>query len=547
MPRPIADLLVSIGGVSDHEPHQRLATYREKRDFSLTPEPSGTTEESDAPSLPVDGDEGRFVVQRHRARRTHYDLRLEINGVLTSWAVPRGPSLDPAVRRVAVPTEDHPLEYLDFEGVIPRGQYGAGDMIVWDTGTYRCTSGDPAEGLRRGELPVDLFGQKLQGHFRLVRTRTPPGQDERWLLLKKDDEHAVPGWEADDHPRSVLSGRTNDEVRHRPLPPPPVPSPDQRWHSPSQAQLDALDALVGGGTWHVDEVDVTLSNLDKVIFPPRDGGRALTKRDLVRHYALVAPYLLRYLFDRAVNLQRFPDGVEAKGFWQKNVPSNAPPWWEQWHDLDASPGRTEWYSVLTRPAALVWLANLATVEIHPWTSPMDAPSEPSWALIDIDPGPATTFDDVVVLARLFRSALDHLGVLGGPKTTGQRGLQIWIPVGPGHSYERTRSWVESLSRTVGALVPELISWEWRTADRGGRARLDYTQNRLHGTLVAPWSVRPAPGAPVSVPIGWEELDDPELRGDRWTIDDVPERLSRHGDPLAPLIGLRQELPDLGRP
>jgi bifunctional non-homologous end joining protein LigD len=129
--------------------------------------------------------------------------------------------------------------------------------------------------------------------------------------------------------------------------------------------------------------------------------------------------------------------------------------------------------------------------------------------------------------------------------TGQRGIQIWVPVGPGHTYERTRGWVEALSRSVASFVPDLVSWEWRTDERGGRARLDFTQNALHKTLVAPWSVRPAPGAPVSVPIGWEELDDPSLSGDRWTIRDVPARLSSHGDPLAPLIGLPQDLPSLG--
>lgn len=520
------------------DPQARLSVYRDKRDFTLTPEPAG---HGAAP-----GAEGsrRFVVQRHRAGRLHYDLRFEVDGVLVSWAVPRGPSLDAGVRRMAIHVEDHPVDYLDFEGVIPKGAYGAGDVIVWDIGTYDAVNGDPAKAIANGEFKFSLDGERLQGEFVLVRTGRRGEDGSKWLLIKHRDSHAVDAWDAEQFDRSVLSGRTNDEVKHRPQPPPPAPLPGQRWHGPSPTQLDALDEIAHGGRWHFDEVDLSLSNLDKVLFPADSEHAAVLKRDLVRHYAVVAPYLLPYLVDRAVNLQRFPSGVESKGFWQKNVPSNAPEWWSSWRDVDAKPGRTEWYSVIERPAALAWLANLAVVELHPWTSPSDDVSHPSWALVDIDPGPATTFDDVIVLARLYRTALDHLGVLGGPKVTGQRGVQIWIPIGPGHTYERTRTWVEALSRMVASFVPELVSWNWKTDERGGRARLDFTQNAMHKTLVAPWSVRPAPGAPVSVPIGWEELDDPSLRGDRWRIDDIPARLLSHGDPLAPLIGLPQDLPSL---
>ncbi len=517
-----------------------LESYRRKREFGRTPEP---------PGAPVDSATNhglsRFVVQRHRARRTHYDLRLEIEGVLVSWAVPRGPTLDPSVKRLAVRTEDHPVEYLDFEGVIPRGEYGAGDMIVWDRGTYSLTKGeDAAAALDAGALHVDLHGQKLDGRFALVRTGRSSRDGDQWLVIHASDEHAVDDWDADDHPRSVLSGRTNDDVRHPHMPPPPPPDPHSRWHAPSTSQLEALDSLGAGGTWHIDGVDLTLTNLDKELFPAAGDGDcdAVTKRDLIRHYAIIGPLILPYLADRPVNLQRFPNGIGAKGFWQKEVPSNAPDWFRRWHDDHARPGRTEWYSVIDRPAALAFMANLAAVELHPWTSTCDAQMTPSWALIDIDPGSATSFDDVVVLARLYRTALEHLGLRGCAKTTGQRGLQIWVPVAPRYTYDQTRTWVEQLSRMVASFVPELVSWNWRTEDRGGLARLDFTQNAPHKTLVAPWSVRPAPGAPVSVPIAWHEIDDPELSGDRWRIADVPARIGHVGDPMAELIGLHQELP-----
>ena len=190
------------------------------------------------------------------------------------------------------------------------------------------------------------------------------------------------------------------------------------------------------------------------------------------------------------------------------------------------------------------MANLAAVELHPWTSQCERPDTPTWALIDIDPGTATTFDDVIVLARLYRTALDHLGVQGHPKVTGQRGVQIWVPVAPRYTFADRRAWVEALSRMVGSLVPELVSWNWRTDERGGLARLDFTQNARRKTLVAPWSVRPTSGGPVLVPLEWHELDDPTLAGDRWRIPDIAERVSHAGDPLAHLVGLAQELPSL---
>ncbi|GIF21762.1 bifunctional non-homologous end joining protein LigD [Actinoplanes tereljensis] len=145
-----------------------------------------------------------FVVQRHRASRLHYDLRLELDGVLVSWAVPKGPTLDPAVRRGAYHVEDHALSHADFEGKL-----GTGDVIVWDNGSWvPREADDPAAALAAGELHFDLYGVKLHGRFVLIHTR---GKD--WLLLHKRDEHAVEGWNPEDHPRSVVSGRTNDDVQ----------------------------------------------------------------------------------------------------------------------------------------------------------------------------------------------------------------------------------------------------------------------------------------------------------------------------------------------
>ncbi len=531
---------------------ERLGEYRRKRDFGRTPEPEGTAEAQRA----APGDGGpvrRFVVQRHRARRLHYDLRFEIDGVLASWAVPRGPTLDPDVKRIAVHVEDHPIEYLDFEGIIPRGEYGAGDVIVWDTGTWEPhATDDPAAAVAAGELHADVTGQKLRGRLVLVHSGHGRDQQDQWLLLHKRDEFAVVGWDPEDHPRSVLSGRTNDEVKADPyrmwradLPPaqasvairPEVPA------GPDPAELEALAALgPGGGTWEVFGRRLKVTNLDKVLFPAREGEAPVTKREFIEYAARIGPVALPYLAGRALNMHRFPGGAQTPGFWHKQLPDHAPDWIPRWDNPAAERGESTTYLVVNEPAALVWAANFGALEWHAWTSRTDQPQQPDYALIDIDAGAATTWDEVLTLARLHRTALEHLRVRAQPKLTGHTGIQIWVPVTRGPSFEQTRAWVEQLSRAIGAIVPDLVSWEWDVRSRKGRARLDYTQNVINKTLVAPYSPRPAPGAPVSAPIEWDELDDPSLRPDGITIRTVAGRLAQRGDPFRTVLGGGQVLP-----
>jgi bifunctional non-homologous end joining protein LigD len=915
-----------------------LEEYKRKRDFAKTPEPAG------APAAGLSSAAGgRFVVQRHRATRLHYDFRLEIEGVLVSWAVPKGPTLDPTQRRMAVHVEDHPIEYLDFEGVIPKGEYGGGDVIVWDWGTWQPEqeTPDPRRAVEDGELKFTLRGEKLRGRFTIVRTsgrgarsRSTAYDDEggdNWLLIHKRDADSVDGWDAEDHPQSVKTGRTNDEVKadrdaiwiskapaataeidlraakseklpgfippmaatladkafkdadwlfevkwdgyrieavvdggkvatytrngnsgetyfprlltpptwinaetaivdgevvalddegrpsfpllqeltgttssrlvyqafdllyldgrsllevplearkqllrailrtgdrrvrfadhvvaegvafmdaakaqdlegiiakhrsspyvpgtrsrtwlkikHRPEqelvvggftpgegaakelgaivvgyyepvdgtsklhfagkvgsgfnavtrrrirdrlqklaiedppfdPPPPkdyrgrwggdlkgvvwvrpevviraelggwtrdgivrqaafkgfdeggkkptevvrehpvassetreaveavMPDPDPQakkgsarrkakapqadhefaWQATPE-ELAALDALTKDGVWSVGGFELKLTNLDKVLFPPRagdpepDGRRPrkgalpapVTKRELIRYFALIAPVMLPHLQDRPLNFQRFPNGPNAPGFWQKDIPETAPTWLRRWTEVGVEARAANDHLIADRVGALCWLGNQASFEIHAWTSRIDDPMTPTFALVDIDPGTKTTWEETVTLAKLYRTALQHLGVRGYPKTTGKRGIQVWIPVERRYTFRDTSDWVEQLSRAVGATVPELVSWEWAKASRGGKARLDYTQNTYIKTLVAPYAVRPADGAPVSTPIEWDELDDPELRSDRWTIRTLPARLVKVGDLFAPAQADAQELPGI---
>ncbi len=186
-----------------------LREYRGKRDFDATPEPSG----EGGPT----GGKPRFVVQKHDASTLHYDFRLEAGGVLKSWAVPKGPSTDPRVKRLAVPVEDHPLSYIDFEGVIPEGKYGAGTVMVWDRGTYRNLKEEGGEevpveeSIERGHVTVWLEGEKLRGGYALIRTGR--GGEARWLLIKmRDGEADARRNPVSTEPDSVLTGRSMEEI-----------------------------------------------------------------------------------------------------------------------------------------------------------------------------------------------------------------------------------------------------------------------------------------------------------------------------------------------
>ena len=364
--------------------HPNLARYHGMRDFGRTPEPAGG-------SPWPDGSGPRFVVQRHRARRLHYDLRFEIDGVLVSWAVPKGPTLDPSARRNAVHVEDHPVEYLDFEGVIPAGQYGGGDVIVWDAGTWEPHgTDDPAAAVAAGELHAEVFGHKLRGRLVLVRRERADGGKEQWLLLHKRDEHAVEGWDPEEHPRSVLTGRTNEEV---------AADPDRLWRSDlpaaeasvplrpppvvpvSEEELAALDALGAGGTWDVLGRRIRVRDLDEVVLRGRFGGRPVTRRELVAYAARIAPTVLPYGRGRGVELHRSAGVADHRLARRRRLPTRVPAWLQRADVPMASGGRTIPALVPDEPAALVWAAASGAVEWHMWTSTTDESDVPVLAVV----------------------------------------------------------------------------------------------------------------------------------------------------------------------
>lgn len=279
--------------------------------------------------------------------------------------------------------------------------------------------------------------------------------------------------------------------------------------------------------------ELVVTNLDKP-FWPADG---LTKGDLIAYYVSVAPYLLPYLKGRPVVLTRYPHGFGDKWFYQKDAPDGLPDWIPTWPD-EAGDGRVIRYMRLEEPAALAYVANLGTIELHPWLSSCGTPDQPDWAVIDLDPAEGATFDDVLVIARLVRRILDELGVAGYPKLSGATGIHIFCRAQPGTTYAETAEFCELIGRLLLQAYPEKVTLERSVSRRKGKVYVDYLQNRRGQTITSVYGVRPLPGAPVSAPVTWAEV---EGQPPRFTMKTLPARLSAVGDLFAPMLNAPQDL------
>jgi bifunctional non-homologous end joining protein LigD len=279
-----------------------------------------------------------------------------------------------------------------------------------------------------------------------------------------------------------------------------------------------------------------LSNPDKV-FWPREG---YTKQDLFEYYRAVSPWLLPYLADRPLVLTRYPDGIDGKSFYQKNVPVSAPEWIRTERVESESSDKAIEYFVADDRASLLYMANLGSIPLHVWASRVGSLDRPDWCILDLDPKGAP-FESVVRIARLLHDVCEDIGLPSYVKTSGSTGLHVMVPLGRACDYEQSRTLGELLARVVLREAGDVATIARSLEAREGKVYIDFLQNRRGQLLVAPFSVRPVPGASVSTPIGWHEVN----RGldiHKFTIRSVPKRLARKkSDPLRPVL---DETPDL---
>jgi bifunctional non-homologous end joining protein LigD len=276
---------------------------------------------------------------------------------------------------------------------------------------------------------------------------------------------------------------------------------------------------VGGRT-------VQVSSVDKPFFP--DAG--LTKGDLIAYYRDVAEVMLPLLRGRPLNLQRFPNGVDGHGFWQQGVADHFPDWITTVTVERRGRGGTVDHVVCDQAATIVYLANLATVTFHAWTSTVEHLARPDLVIVDLDPDPGQGLDVVRAAARAVRAAGEEVGLTPFLQTSGSRGYHVVMPLEPGPDVEVVRDFAAELAALVAARDPARLSVEWRKAKRDGRLLLDTARNGYAQTLVAPYSVRPRPEAPVATPIDWSELGRVEPRS--YTLTNLRRRLARKPDPWA---------------
>jgi bifunctional non-homologous end joining protein LigD len=288
--------------------------------------------------------------------------------------------------------------------------------------------------------------------------------------------------------------------------------------------------------------ELRISNKDKVYFPED----SLTKGDLINYYYNAASMMLPFLRDRPIAMQRVPEGIYGEAFYEKQIPKGAPEWVRNVPVSAEGGSRTIDFVVVDDVTTLVWLAQIGSVEVHAWTSKWPKLDEPDFAVLDLDPHEPIEFEDVRAVARLVNVVLAGLGLKGFPKTSGGSGLQIFIPLAPGHTYPEVREFCTAVGGMLRLAYPEKVTLEFAKPKRAGKVYVDAGQNAKGQTLVAPYSVRPYPGAPVSAPLAWEELDD-DIYPEMFRIGSMFERIEQVGDLFADAMKIRQDLhPALNR-
>ncbi|RYZ50755.1 MAG: DNA ligase D, partial [Sphingobacteriales bacterium] len=280
----------------------------------------------------------------------------------------------------------------------------------------------------------------------------------------------------------------------------------------------------------INSHELAFTNLSKIYWPVEK----YTKRDLMNYYYQVAPFILPYLKDRPQSLNRHPNGINGKSFYQKDVSGKAPDWIQTFPYHSEADNRDKEFLVCSDESSLLYMASLGTIEMNPWSSRIQAPDNPDWCIIDLDPD-KNDFNQVIETANVTHRILEELKTPSYVKTSGSTGLHIYIPLGARYSYEHSREFARVIVTLVNEQLPRFTSIERPTAKRRGKIYLDFLQNRPGATLAAPYSARPKPAAPVSMPLDWTEVKK-GLRIEQFTIKNAMNRLKKTGDIFKAVLG-----------
>lgn len=447
---------------------KKLQKYNSKRDFTKSKEPKGITIKKHKKQ--------RFVVQHHLARKDHYDFRLELNKILMSWAIPKGPSYNSKDKRLAIHVEDHPYEYRNFEGIIPKEEYGGGIVQIWDEGFWEPLE-NPKETLKKGYLKFILKGKRLKGAWTLIKFK-----DDNWLLIKEKDNIK----EFDNITlltTSIRTGRTTAEIEN--------------------------ENIIEG---------IKITNPDKIIY----NNPKITKEDIIKYYQKVSTRMLPYLNNRIISTVRCPNGIKKDCFFKKHLETKSTG--IKRINLTNSNGKKENYYYITSLEGLISEVQMNSIEFHIYGSTINNLDNPDVMVFDLDPDENLDLRKLRTGVKDLKSILDEFGLKSYLKTSGGKGYHVVIHFRNKISWEEFRKISQNIAKLMETKWPERYTSNIRKEKRKGKIFIDWIRNTKGATSVCPYSLR-AKGKPsVSMPIRWNELD--KIKPNEITLEYALKRLSR---------------------
>lgn len=412
----------------------KLTKYNSKRNFNKTKEPIG--------KLSKKRKKLTFCIQHHLARKDHYDLRLEHNKTMPSWAIPKGPSYNPNDKRLAIKVEDHPLSYKTFEGTIPKGEYGGGTVMLFDIGTYEIIK------YEKNLIKVIFHGQRLKGMWTLTHFK-----DNNWLLIK-DKDYFKNYIDIQKYKRSIKTNRTMQEI-----------------------------------TNNEKKKTITITNPSKKIIGN------ITKQQIYSYYEKIAPRMMPYLENRLISTIRAPYGTTKEVFYKKHL--------ENSHGFLEKLGN---YYYILDTIALLSEVQMNSYEFHIWGSNASKNNYPNMMVFDFDPDEKLPLKTLRRGIKYLKEILDNLNLKSFLKTSGGKGYHVVIPFRTQITWKKFYKISEDIANILVNTYPDIFTTNIRKENRHNKIFIDYLRNQKSATSVAPYSIRLKKNAPISMPISWQELD-----------------------------------------
>lgn len=448
----------------------KLDKYNKKRDFNKTKEPVGKIKVANTKKL-------KYVIQHHIATKDHYDLRLEYKGVFISFAVPKGLSFNPKDKRLAIKVEDHPLSYGNFEGTIPKGEYGAGTVMLFDKGIWIPKDKNPD--FENGPVKFMIKGKRIVGNWSLIKIK-----DNNWLLIKENDEY-VSNKNINTFKKSIKTGRTMEEITN----------------NINKEKIKKIE----------------LTNPEKLIFKKEK----ITKKDIFDYYNLVAKKMMPYLNNRLISTIRCPNGLDDEIFFMKHLNTDSNNLGKK--KIKDKNNETSDYYYIKNINGLLEEVQMNSYEFHIWGSLQNKIKKPDILVFDLDPDEGLSLKKVRDGVRDLKEILDNLKLKSYLKTSGGKGYHIYVPI-------NLSSWkqAEKIAKDIADLMvlnyPNKYTTNMRKEKRKGKIFIDYFRNKEGATSVCPYSMRLKKNATVSCPIYWHELD--KIKPDSINIKNIKDRLKK---------------------